>query len=245
MGILEKWFGGNILYYPGCLIKFVAKDLNENYKKILSKIGIDYILLSDSEMCCGNPILNAGHKEEAIELANKNFKIFKERGVSKIITPCPACYNMFNKIYPTLVEKWDIKVEHVTQTISKAIKEGKISPKNLGVDITYHDPCHLGRYAGVYEEPRNIVKEAGSLKEMKLSKNYSFCCGGGSGVKTNQPELSSSIAKQRIEMAKETNAQILCTSCPMCYLHLKENSKDLKVMELSQFFDLEKKDGTN
>ena len=245
MRILEKLFGGNTLYYPGCLIKFVAKDLNENYKKILSKIGIDYIVLSDIEMCCGNPMLNAGHKEEAKELANKNFKVLKERGVSRIITPCPACYNMFNKIYPTLVEKWDIKVEHVSQVISRAIKEKKISTKKLGVDITYHDPCHLGRYAEVYEEPREIIREAGNLKEMKFSKNYSFCCGGGSGVKTNQPELSSSIAKQRVEMAKDTNAKILCTTCPMCYLHLKENSKDLKVIELSQLFDLENKDGTN
>jgi len=230
-------FSGNTLYYPGCLIKFAAKDLQENYKKILDKIGIDFIMLKDMEFCCGNPVLNAGHEKEAKELAEKNFKLFKERGVKKIITPCPACFNMFKSNYPKLVNGWDIQVEHVTQTIANAIKKGKICPKKLGIDITYHDPCHLGRYAGVYEEPREIIRKAGNLKEMKLTKNYSFCCGGGSGVKSNYPELANSIAKERVKMAKETKAKMLCTSCPMCYLNLKQNSKDLDVKELSQLFE--------
>jgi len=240
MSFISKLLPGNTLYYPGCLTKYVAKDLEENYKKILNKIGIDFIMLKESEFCCGIPVLNAGHKKEAKELAEKNFKLFKERGVKKIITSCPSCFHMFKSNYPKFVKDWDIKVEHITQTINEAIKKGKIIPRNLNEDITYHDPCHLGRYEGIYEEPRDILKKSGNLKEMKLTKNYSFCCGGGSGVKSNQPELANSIAKERVGMAKETKAKILCTSCPMCYLHLKENSKDIEVMELSQLFKNEK-----
>lgn len=240
MGILSNLFGGNVLYYPGCLTKFVAKDLNENYKKILNKIGIDFIILSDLEVCCGNPVLNAGHEKEAKELAQKNFNLFKERGVKRIITSCPACFHMFNSNYPLLVKNWDIKVEHVTQTIAEAVKKGKINPKKLNVDITYHDPCHLGRHEGIYEQPREIIKKAGNLKEMKLTKNYSSCCGGGSGVKSNYPELANSIAKQRMDMAKETKCKMLCTSCPMCYLNLKENSGNMEVKEISQLFENEK-----
>ncbi|MCX8158880.1 MAG: (Fe-S)-binding protein [Candidatus Pacearchaeota archaeon] len=239
MGILN-FFGGNVLYYPGCLTKIVAKDLEENYKKILNKIGIDFIMLKDLEVCCGNPVLNSGHEKEARELVEKNFKLFKERAVKKIITNCPACFHMFKSNYPRFIKNWDIKVEHITQTIAKAIKDGKINPKNFNHDITYHDPCHLGRYEKIYEEPREIIKKSGNLKEMKLTKNYSFCCGGGSGVKSNYPELANSIAKERIKMAKETNAKMLCTSCPMCYLNLKENSKEIDVKEISQFFFDEK-----
>ena len=242
MKILSNLFKGNTLYYPGCLTKFVAKDLEENYKNILNEIGIDFINLKDSEFCCGNPVLNAGHEKKAKELAEKNYKLFKERGVKKIITSCPACYHMFNQNYPKLVDKWDIEVEHATQTIAKAIEEEKIKPKNLKTDITYHDPCHLGRYSGIYKEPRDIIKKAGNLKEIKLTKNYSFCCGAGSGVKSNQPELANSIAKQRVDMAKETKAKIFCTSCPMCYLNLKENSDNLDVKELSQFFENNKEE---
>jgi len=239
MKIFDKFLTGNVLYYPGCLTKFVAEDLEENYKKILNKIGIDFITLKNLEVCCGSPILNAGHIKEAKELAEKNFKLFKERGVKKIITSCPACFHMFNKIYPELVSDWDIKSEHITKTIFDAMKRGKINPRKLNCDITYHDPCHLGRYEGIYDEPREIIKKSGNLKEMKLAKNYSFCCGAGSGVKSNHPELANSIAKERIKMAKETKAKCLITVCPMCYLNLKENSKDLDVKEMSQLFEKE------
>jgi Fe-S oxidoreductase len=241
---LKKWFkkiNSNVLYYPGCLTKYVGKELKENYIKILQEIGIDFIQLTDKEVCCGSPIINSGHKQEAKELALKNKQIFKEHSVRKIITNCPACYYMFYKIYPTLVEDWDIEVEHITQTISKAIKENKIKINNLDIDITYHDPCHLGRSCGVYEEPREIVRKLGQLKEMKLNKNYSLCCGGGGGVKSNFLDLSNSVAEERIAMAKETNANCLTTSCPMCYLNLKENSKDLKVKEISQLIVGDKK----
>ena len=128
---LFKMFGGNTLYYPGCLTKIAAKDLEENYKKILKKCGIDFIQLSNQEVCCGKPILNSGHKKEAIELAEKNFKIFKDHSVSKIITSCPACYQTFAKDYPELVKGWDIEVEFMTKTINNAIKQGKIKPTQL------------------------------------------------------------------------------------------------------------------
>jgi Fe-S oxidoreductase len=81
MKIFEKLIGGNVLYYPGCMSKFVTKDLAENYRKILRKIGIDFIELKDLEVCCGSPVLNAGYKEEATRLAEKNFKVFKEHSV--------------------------------------------------------------------------------------------------------------------------------------------------------------------
>jgi len=211
--------------------------MHDNYTKIFRKIGIDIIQLGDLEVCCGSPILNAGHKEEAIELAEKNLKIFKEHGVIKIITACPACYHMFNETYPKLIKNWDIEIEHATQTIAKAIKEKKLKPKKSNLIITYHDPCHLGRYSNIYDEPREIINSVGELKEMKLTKNYSFCCGGGSGVRTNYPELAKSVAKERIQMANETKADCLTTACPMCYFHLKENSKTMKVKELSEFFN--------
>jgi Fe-S oxidoreductase len=238
MSIFKKLLGGNILYYPGCLTKFVAKDLEENYKKILTRIGIDFIQLKDLEFCCGSPVLNSGHKEEALLLAQKNFKVFRDHRISKIITSCPACFKTFSKDYPELLKEWDIEVEHITQTLANAIKQGKLKPNKLNITLTYHDPCHLGRHCGIYEEPREILKSIGAkIEEMRLNKEFSFCCGGGSGVKSNYPELSNAIAKERIDMAKETGAECLVTTCPMCFMHLKENSKDLKIKELSEVLE--------
>ena len=82
-------------------------------------------------MCCGNPVLNAGYEKETKELAEKNFKLFKERGVKKIVTNCPSCFYMFEKNYPKLVDNWNIEIEHITQTIYRAMQKEKISPTEL------------------------------------------------------------------------------------------------------------------
>ncbi len=239
MKIFEKILGGNTLYYPGCLTKFVAKELKEKYEKILRKIGIDFIELSELEKCCGSPALKAGYLEDFKKLAEENLKIFKDHSVKKIITNCPACAMTFKIEYSkALGKEWNIEVLHISQVLEKAIKEGKIKKKEIKEKITFHDPCHLGRGMGIFEEPREIIKSQGyEISEMELSRNESFCCGGGGGVKSNEPELANKIAKDRIEQAKKTGAKILCTNCPLCYLHLKENAKEIEVKELIELFE--------
>jgi Fe-S oxidoreductase len=237
MGFFEKILGGNVLYYPGCLTKFVAKDLKEKYEKILRKIGIDFIELPEIEKCCGSPALKSGYFEDFKKLAEENLKIFKEHSVKKIITNCPACFMIFKKYYKEILgDKWDIEVEHISETINSKLKTQNSKLKNE--KVTFHDPCHLGRQMGIFEEPREIIKKLGyEISEMDLSRNESFCCGGGGGVKSNEPELANKIAKDRIEQAKRTGAKILVTNCPLCYLHLKENAKEIEVKELIELFE--------
>jgi len=236
MKILDKILGGNILYYPGCLTKFVGKDLKENYEKILRTIGIDFIELKEKEVCCGSPALNAGYKKTAEDLARKNYHVFKEHRVTKIISNCPACFKTFSQDYPLLLKEWDIKVEHASQTIYKSIQEGRLKlKKKIEKIVTFHDPCYLGRYMSIYEEPRKILEFLGcKIVEMKFNRKNSFCCGGGGGVQSNYSELANSIAKERIQQALETKAEILVTTCPLCYYHLKRNSEEIQVFELSQ-----------
>ncbi len=242
MKLFKKFLAGNTLYYPGCLTKFVAKEILDKYKKILEREGIDYIMLGDKEVCCGSPVKNAGADDEFKRLAEKNLKVFKEHGVDRIITNCPACAAVFKVDYKkTLGEQWDIEVKHISELKFKIQNSKlKIQSKNgkntaQGKVVTYHDPCHLGRVLGVYEQPREIIKNAGyEIKEMELNHLKSFCCGGGGGVKTNDMELSNKIACDRIEQAKKTNAKVLITACPMCWANLKENSGDFEVKEISE-----------
>jgi Fe-S oxidoreductase len=233
MSIFKKIFKGNTLYYPGCLSKFVAKELVENYHRILREAGVDFIELSDLEVCCGSPALKAGYTNDFKNLAEKNLQVFKDHSVSRIVTHCPACFMIFKKEYPKVLgDKWDIVVEHATEVLNKKIK--KLESRKG--DVTYHDPCHLGRQMGVYEPPREIIKSLGyEIKEMDLVGKESFCCGGGGGVQSNESELADKIAKDRIAMAKKTGAKILVTPCPLCYMHLKKNAEgeDIDVKELS------------
>jgi len=129
---LEKFIPGNTLYYPGCMTKYVLKDLEKNYKDILRKLNIEFITLKELEFCCGSPVLKAGFPEDFDKLIEKNRETFKAHGISRIITNCPGCYNM-------LLNNFDIKVDHTTQVIWKNIE--KLDLKTFKEKITYHDPC--------------------------------------------------------------------------------------------------------
>jgi len=236
MGITNwiKNIGKNTAYYPGCLTKYVLTGEMESYKRILSKLGIDFITIPE-EMCCGSPAINAGYEKDARVLARKNLEIFKKYNVKRIITNCPACFKVLGRDYKEFMPDWDMEVDYILKVILKKIKSNpKLIENKFHEKITYHDPCHLGRASGIYEEPREILRLIGfNIVEMKHNREESLCCGGGAGLRTNNPELANRIAKKRIKEAKETGVEKIITPCPMCFKHMEENS-NIKVIEFSQ-----------
>ena len=236
MPILNIFKGkGNILYYPGCLTKHMLGAELENYKKILNRLGVDFIILPD-ELCCGSPALNAGYEKDARSLARKNFELFQKHNIHRIITNCPACFKVFSQDYGEMMPDWDIKTEHIVFTILNALeREQKAIVKKNNERITYHDPCHLGRHAGIYEEPRLILELLGyEIAEMKNNRENAFCCGGGAGLKANNPELAEKVAKRVIKQAKDAGVSKIITTCPLCFAHLTESSDaGIEIQEFS------------
>lgn len=235
MGLMDKLFGalsaGNVLFYPGCITKYAGKDILKNYEKLLKKMNINYITLSDQEVCCGSPVYNAGYKEDFKNLIEKNKKIFEEHGITKIITPCPGCYHIFTRFYN--FEK--ITVEHITLTVKNSLEKGKLKPLKPKTKVTYHDPCHLGRYCNIYDTPRDVLKMLGyELVEMLNSREDALCCGAGGGVKNNYPETANKTAKERISEMDIIGVKTLVTPCTMCSKHLGENAGDKKVVEFAE-----------
>jgi heterodisulfide reductase subunit D len=236
MGMFSLFGKGKVLYYPGCLTKGVLKEQFENYKEIFNKLGIDFILLSDVEVCCGLPVLNSGHRKDARRLAKKNFDIFKKNGIRKIVTNCPSCYHAFKDVYPTMVRDWNLEVEHATVTVLNALKKKKI--KFVGEEeereiVAYHDPCHLGRYGGIFDEPREVIEMlGGKIIGSPRSKRESICCGAGGGVRANFPELAKAIAKKKAEFIHEDIGKII-SPCGLCYANIKHGTD--KSTEFSNF----------
>jgi len=230
MGVFSFLGKGNILYYPGCLSKYVLKAETENYKKILNKLGVDFIMLPN-ELCCGSPVRNAGYEVEDRKLARKNFDIFKEHNIKKIITNCPACFKTLGFDYKEMLSDWNIEVEYILTTILRELKEKQIKKRTIK-KITYHDPCHLGRHVGMYEEPRQILSLLGyEIVEMIHNKEEALCCGAGAGLRVNNPKLASKIVENRIKEAVKTKSEKLITSCPLCFSHLSNDN--IEVEELS------------
>jgi Fe-S oxidoreductase len=238
--MIDKLLGGNVLYYPGCTTKVVLPNLKKLYEELLRNFcKIDFIELSETEVCCGSPALNAGYIQTFKNLAEKNFKVFKEHRIRRIVVNCPACLKTFSQDYPNLLEGWDIKVSHVSQILLETLGKRNIKFNNEHSSVvTFHDPCYLGRYCKIYEEPRQIIKILGyNLVEMKENKENSLCCGAGGGVFSNYLQLSKEIGKRRIEQAKSTKASILCTACPLCLLSLSlvssETHSEMKVVDIA------------
>jgi heterodisulfide reductase subunit D len=228
-------FGKKTLYYPGCLTKGVLVEQFENYKEIFNRLRIDFVLLPD-EVCCGLPVLNAGYRKDVKKLARKNFDLFKKNGIKRILTSCPSCYHTFKEIYPKLVSDWDIEVEHATVVILWALKKRGI--KFVGNDderelVCYHDPCHLGRYSGIYDEPREVIERlAGKIFEFRFNRENAICCGGGGGVRANFPKIAKDIAKKKLGFVPEEVGKIV-SPCGLCYANFKSVSD--KSVEFSDF----------
>lgn len=232
IGFFKK-LTGKTLYFPGCLTKASLKTEYENYKKIFNILGIDFVLMNDVNYCCGLPAFNGGYKKEAKELAKKMQEYCEKQNILKIITNCPSCYHTFKSLYPTLIRDWDVEIEHVSTVILRALKKKKYDRKISKEYVTYHDPCHLGRYEGIYEQPREIIEMlGGEIIEMHHNRNNSLCCGGGGGVRANYESLAKDIAKRRTQEVDDKCAKII-TTCPLCHSQLLE--ADPREVEFSTF----------
>ncbi|MDD5960572.1 MAG: (Fe-S)-binding protein [Methanobrevibacter wolinii] len=223
-----------MLYFRGCTARERDSDIEESTRYILDKAGVDYHTL-DNEECCGSVLLRSGFEEDALELMKKNLEDLKDEDL--ILTSCAGCYKTLCEDYKNLLNA-DLNVIHISQFIKELIDEGKIEVNDnfSNLNVTYHDPCHLGRALKVFDEPRYVIKKYANLVEMENNRENSLCCGSGGGVKSAFPEISNDIAKNRIQQAKDTDSNVLISSCPFCKLNLNSNSDDnMKVLDLSEF----------
>ena len=226
--LLEKLSGSNTLYYPGCVTQYALPEVGARYETLLRRAGVDFIVLPGETLCCGSPVKRAGYSADFEDLKQKNLAVFNRFSVRKIITNCPGCYH-------TLKHNYGLDAYHVTQILSPRLDAKSDATAR---EMTYHDSCHLGRWSGIYDQPRQLLQNAGwEVTELPDNREHSLCCGAGGGVKSNYPELANAIARQRLEQVQNG---VLCTACPLCYAHFKENAAGVEVLEFSQALEAEK-----
>jgi len=104
--------------------------------------------------------------------------------------------------------------------------------------VTFHDPCFLGRWNGVFDDPRDVVKSVvgDSLIEMPRNRENSFCCGAGGGQMYYEVKKGRRISSIRFEEAVKTGAKVICTACPYCKVMLSAESKgEVEVKDISEY----------
>jgi heterodisulfide reductase subunit D len=226
-----------VIFFAGCTSALTPEieNVSINTAKILNKLGVDFGVFGEHEICCGSVGKRTGDLKAFTIVRDKNLDLFKKAGVKKIITSCAGCYRTFKKDYGDKLS--EIEVLHSVEFFDEILsKKTDIKLKNLNMKTTYHDPCHLGRHIGVYDAPRNILGKISEITEMKTNRNGSMCCGAGGGAKKGFPELSLEMAENRIREAEETGAENIVSTCPFCYRNLSDAIKslnsDMKMVDL-------------
>lgn len=237
------------VYFVGCTSSYRQKNIALATVQLFKILGIDFTIAED-EWCCGSPLLRTGQYELAKEFAEHNATLLDKYGAEGFITSCAGCFRAlsrdyqkdFPEGYKDLVgDVMHATVLHSSQVLAEMVRKGEIEfTSKFEAVVTYHDPCHLARHCGVYDEPRGVLKAIPGLKlvEMERSRQYAFCCGAGGGVKGAFPDYALETAIKRLKEAEETGATILASACPFCWRNLNDaieaTGSKLKMMDITE-----------
>ena len=204
-----------------------AKKISRAFVKILHKADVDFAVLGPEESSTGDAAKRTGNEFLFQMQAMTNIEILNAYEVKTIVCTDPHSFNTLKNEYPELGGNYS--VYHHSQFIKKLVEEGRrtIDKSLKGKKVTYHDPCYLGRGNGVYDAPRDIIKQLGiHLVEMKRNKNRALCCGAGGAQMFKEPEKGDmDINILRTKDAIATEAKIIATGCPYCNTMMTDGVK--------------------
>ena len=196
----------------GCMGGYDPKgrEIIADFARVMRYLGTSFGVLK-KEKCTGDPARRLGNDLVFGSLAEAGLKAFEQAKVKKIVAICPHCVR-------TIATDWREygiapEIEHHSEFMARYADK---LPKQNGESIVYHDPCYLGRYRDVYEEPRTVVASAGSLVEAERNHERSFCCGAGGGLAFLGEETGDRVSHVRAKELVATGAQTIGTACPFC-----------------------------
>ncbi len=225
----------DVLYYVGCSPSYDPSlhTVPSALVQLFEKAGVNYTVLGDKEVCCGDVVRQTGETDFFDELSNMNTKTFKETSADTIVTTSPHCAETFSKKYDLSAD-----VVHYTEFLLDLVESGDLKLGNINRTVTFHDPCYLARSMAVIDEPRSLLSEVGiEIEELNKSGVKTLCCGGGGGNMWQERDIEERFADYRAKKADKTDSEELLTACPYCVQTLKDGVKkvgaDISVRELS------------
>jgi Fe-S oxidoreductase len=218
------------LLWVGCAGSFDdrIKKVSVSLVKILQKAGISFAILGTEEKCTGDFARRVGNEMLFQMMAQENVETLNGYNVRRIITPCPHCLNTLKHEYPQLGGEYE--VIHHSEFIHQLLAEGKITlERSLPGVLTYHDPCYLGRYNAVYDQPREIMRSLAQdgFRELDRFGTESFCCGAGGGRMWMEETIGKRINLERAEEIVGRQAENVAVGCPFCLTMVEDGMKEL------------------
>ncbi|HEX9177184.1 MAG TPA: heterodisulfide reductase-related iron-sulfur binding cluster [Mycobacterium sp.] len=232
----ESFDGYEYLFWVGCAGAFEdrAKKTTKAVAELLSIAGVKYLVLGAEETCNGDSARRSGNEflfqqlaQVAVETLNGVFEGV-ETVDRKIVVTCPHCFNTIGREYKQLGANFTVL--HHTQLLNRLVREKKLVPVSpMNSDVTYHDPCYLGRHNKVYEAPRELIGASGvTLKEMPRHAETGLCCGAGGARMWMEEHIGKRVNHERVDEALMTvsNGAKIATGCPFCRVMMTDGLTD-------------------
>lgn len=236
---------GPYFYFVGCLpffdvtfryLNMSPLDSARSMLTLLNKMGIEPVI-SNHERCCGHDALWCGDHNTFRKLAEWNLEVIKASRAKTVLFSCPEGYVTFKNYYPKYFGALPFEVVHMTEFLAGELpKTGLTFQASSAEVVTYHDPCRLGRLAGIYDPPRKLLGMLPDLQlvEMERNRENALCCGTSAWMEC--AGYSKAIQTERMQEAVQTGAQTLITACPKCRIHFACARRDtditLKIVDL-------------
>jgi Fe-S oxidoreductase len=229
------------LLWVGCAGSFDdrSKKVTTSLVKILQKAKISFAILGIEEKCTGDYARRVGSEMMFQMMAQENIATLNNYNVKKIITACPHCLNTLKHEYPAM--GGDYEVIHHAEFIDQLVKQGKIKLKqSLEGTLTYHDPCYLGRYNNIFDQPRSVLQSVSKsgLKELERQGRESFCCGAGGGRMWMEETIGKRIYLERSEEIVRQQVSNVAVGCPFCMTMIEDGMKELGKEEEIKTLDI-------
>jgi Fe-S oxidoreductase len=241
-----------VLYWVGCAAATDprAKKISRAVAKLLQQAKVDFAILGTEESCTGDPARRAGNEVLFAMLAEGNATTlngYKEKGGAKtVITACPHCFNSLKNEYPDFGCK--LEVIHHTDFLLGLLAEKKLVPVNeVAGRVTYHDSCYLGRYNGVYESPREILKRIPGVELVEVpywQKQRGLCCGAGGAQMFMEEQNKNRVNVKRTLQLVETQPKTIASACPFCMTMITDGLKtqnledEIKQMDVAELLEM-------
>lgn len=225
------------LLWLGCMGSYDTRgrEIVVALAQVLRAAGITFGVLK-KEKCTGDAALRLGNDLAFQQLAEFNISELKKVGATKLISICPHCVRTIGEDWRRLLGA-DFAIEHHSQVLARL---GPKSPRQGGQEarVVYHDPCYLGRYQGVYEEPRQVAARAGTMVETPRSRERSFCCGAGGGLMFLGEEKGRRVNEERARQLVATGADTVAAACPFCQTMFQDALKTVGGVQPPRLLDI-------
>jgi Fe-S oxidoreductase len=217
-----------VAYFAGCMTH-LTPSIKISMEKIFTTAGINYQFIDrDGSVCCGRPLWMAGKEKQARELMEYNKKLIESTNCKTLVLSCPICLKMFREEYGLNTE-----ILHHSQYILRLVNEKKINLKKEDLQVSFHDPCELGRGSGIFEEPRQLIRQVAELVAASEEKSMSICCGGSLGSTGINCYQRDEVSLLTLETLTANNPQSIITACPLCKKTLQKDSP-VEVKDISE-----------